>query len=119
MAEKTNLRFRQIHLDFHTSKDIGNIGGNFDPDEFADTVAAARIDSITCFARCHHGWIYYDSKVNPERVHPHLQRNLLVEQIEACHKRDIRVPIYVTVQWDHYNRQPSPGMADDSNRTGA
>ncbi|MBW3624375.1 MAG: beta-galactosidase trimerization domain-containing protein, partial [Armatimonadetes bacterium] len=38
-----------------------------------------------------------------ERIHPHLKNvNLLPEQIEACHRRDIRVPIYVTVQWDEY-----------------
>jgi hypothetical protein len=97
------LRFRQIHLDFHTSPDIPGIGAAFDPDEFADVLDRARVNSITCFARCHHGHLYYQSKTNPERIHPHLLRpNLLVEQIEACHKRGIRVPIYITVQWDKY-----------------
>ena len=63
------------------------------------------MNSITCFARCHHGWIYYDSARHPERRHPHLERNLLPEQIAACHARDIRVPIYTTVQWDHYTAE--------------
>lgn len=95
--------FRQVHLDFHTSPDIDGIGADFDADEFAATLDKARVNSVTCFARCHHGHIYYDSKVNPERIHPHLaNRNLLPEQIEACHKRGIRVPIYVTVQWDQF-----------------
>ena len=35
------LRFRQIHLDFHTSEAIEGIGANFDPDEFADTLDKA------------------------------------------------------------------------------
>ena len=65
-------------------------------------------NSVTCFARCHHGYIYYDTQVNPERRHPHLQRNLLAEQIEACHRRDIRVPIYTTVQWDHFTAEQHP-----------
>ena len=97
------LRFRQIHLDFHTSEVIEDIGADFDAEEFAATLDQARVNSVTAFARCHHGTLYYDSKVHPERVHPHLtRRNLLVEQIEACHRRGIRVPIYTTVQWDEY-----------------
>ena len=97
------LRFRQMHLDFHTSEAIEGIGVAFDPEEFAATLDKARVNSVTAFARCHHGYIYYDSKLHPERVHPHLARkNLLVEQIEACHRRGIRVPIYTTVQWDEY-----------------
>ncbi len=97
------LNFRQIHLDFHTSEAIPGIGAEFDPEEYAATLDKARVNSITTFARCHHGCIYYDSKVHPERVHPQLSRkNLLVEQIEACHKRGIKVPIYTTVQWDEY-----------------
>jgi len=97
------LRYRQVHLDFHTSPAIESIGADFDAAEFAETLARAHVDSVTAFARCHHGHIYYDSKKHPERVHPHLaNRNLLAEQIEACHRRDIRVPIYVTVQWDQF-----------------
>jgi hypothetical protein len=95
------LRYRQIHLDFHTSEAIAGVGSEFDADAFADTLARAHVDSVTCFARCHHGWIYYDTALHPGRSHPHLERDLLREQIEACHARDIRVPIYTTVQWDH------------------
>ncbi len=102
------LRFRQIHLDFHTSEHITRIGADFDAGEFAETLARARVDSVTCFARCHHGWIYFDTQRHPERRHPHLQRNLLREQIEACHARGIRVPIYVTVQWDHFTAGQHP-----------
>ncbi len=102
------LRFRQIHLDFHTSEAIEGIGRDFDPDEFADRLHRAHVDSINLFARCHHGWIYYDTPGFPERRHPHLTRNLLAEQIEACHARDIRTPVYITVQWDHYTALRHP-----------
>lgn len=105
---KLELRFRQIHLDFHTSELIEGIGADFDPEEFAATLKAAHVDSITCFARCHHGWIYYDTRLNPERRHPHLTRNLLAEQIEACHAHGIRVPVYTSVQWDHYTANEHP-----------
>jgi hypothetical protein len=102
------LRFRQIHLDFHTSERIENIGANFDPDEFVETLIKARVNSVTCFARCHHGWLYFDSRKFPERRHPHLQHELLNQQIKACHSHGIRVPIYITVQWDYYSATRHP-----------
>lgn len=105
----TELPFRQIHLDFHTSESIPDVGAGFDPDEFADTLQRAHVNSINIFARCHHGWLYYDSKRFPERIHPSLKRpHLLREQIDACHKRGIRTPIYITVQWDQYTSQRHP-----------
>jgi hypothetical protein len=107
-VENFDLRFRQIHLDFHTSEFIDGVGSQLDPEEFAATLEKARVDSITCFARCHHGWIYYDSKLNPERRHPHLAINLLKAQIDACHARNIRVPIYTSVQWDHFTASRHP-----------
>ena len=109
MGGDVDLRFRQIHLDFHTSPLIPDIGAEFDPEEFAATLEKARVNSVTCFGRGHHGYIYYDTKAFPERRHPHLTRNLLVEQIEACHRRDIRVPIYITIQWDQFTADAEPG----------
>ena len=97
------MRFRQIHLDFHSSELIEDLVTQFDPTEFATTLKRASVNSVTCFGRCHHGYIYYDTPKFPERHHPHLKRNLLKEQIEACHKENIRVPIYTTVQWEKYS----------------
>jgi hypothetical protein len=98
-----DLRYRQIHLDYHMPADIPDLAAEFEPEAFGDAMAAARVDSVTCFARCHNGWLYYDSARFPERVHPRLTRpKLLDEQIAALHARGIRAPIYVTVQWDHF-----------------
>ena len=108
MMPPLDLRFRQVHLDYHNSEHIAGLGAAFDPDEFAATLEAAHVNSITCFARCVHGWMYYDSQAFPERIHPHLSRNLLKEQIEACHARNIRVPIYVAVQWDVFSAEAHP-----------
>ncbi|MGF1633760.1 MAG: beta-galactosidase trimerization domain-containing protein [Phycisphaerae bacterium] len=99
----SSMRFRQIHLDFHTSGHIPGVGADFDPERYARRLKDAHVDSITTFARCHHGHIYYDTKRHPERIHPTLaNRNLLAEQIAACHALDIRVPVYTTVQWDAF-----------------
>jgi len=102
------LPFRQIHLDFHTHESIEGIGADFDPQAFADTLVKARVNSINLFARCHHGWMYYDTKAFPERKHPNLRCNLLKEQIAACKARGIKTPVYVTVQWDAQTADAHP-----------
>jgi hypothetical protein len=92
------LAFRQVHLDFHTSGDIPDVGADFDPQEFVATLQRARVNSVTCFAKCHHGYSYYPTAVGV--THPHLSRDLLGEQVEACKRAGIRVPAYVSVVWD-------------------
>ena len=100
---------RQVHLDFHTSEWIEDVGAQFDAEEFARTVQEAAVSSMTVFARCHHGWLYYDSKRFPERVHPHLvNRNLMVDQVRALHARGIKAPVYITVQLDYQTAVSRP-----------
>jgi hypothetical protein len=94
------LRFRQIHLDFHTSPLIPAIGEDFRPDEFVATLKDAGVNSVTIFSRGHHGMCYYPSKVAP--MHPHLKFDLLGRMIEALHQAGIRAPVYTTVMWDEY-----------------
>lgn len=101
--------FRQIHLDFHTSPLIPDVGADFDPEEFAATLKNAHVNSINLFARGHHGMLYYDSKAFPERVHPGLQnKNMLKEQAEACRKLGIHVNAYTTLNWDIYTVREHP-----------
>ncbi len=108
---KYTLPFRQITLDFHTSPDIEGIGADFDAEEFAATLADAKVNAITLFSKCHHGMLYYDSKLFPERVHPHLKdRDLLKKQIEACLSHGIKPFIYLTVRWDYYTATEHPEL---------
>jgi hypothetical protein len=100
------LPFRQIHLDFHTSPLIPDVGADFDAEEFAATLKKAHVDSITCFAKCHHGMSYYDTQIGVK--HPSLKFDLLGQQIEACHKHGIAAPVYVTVVWDNYMGEQHP-----------
>lgn len=93
---------RQVHLDFHTSEHIPDIASDFDPEVFAHTAAQANVSSMTVFARCHHGWMYYPTHKFPEQIHPGLtNRNLLLEQVRALHGAGIKAPVYTTVQWDY------------------
>jgi hypothetical protein len=94
-----DLPFRQLHLDFHTSEFLPDVAAAFDPEAFAETLVRAGVQSVNLFARCWHGWLYYDSKRFPEQVHPNLvRRDLLSAQITACHARSIRPVVYVGVQ---------------------
>lgn len=101
------LRYRQIHLDFHTSEHIPGIGAEFDAADFVSTFKKAHVDSVTIFAKCHHGWAYYPTKVGAP--HPNLARpDLLGEMVEALNAADIECPIYITVQWDERNARLHP-----------
>jgi Hypothetical glycosyl hydrolase 6/Beta-galactosidase trimerisation domain len=93
---------RTIHLDFHTSPQIPDVGVDFDADAFARTFKDAHVDSVTVFAKCHHGRLYFDTD-RPER-HPGLDRglDLMGEQIKALHGAGIKAPIYVSIQCDEY-----------------
>ena len=101
-------RFRQIHLDFHTSPHIPDVGAEFDAEEFAQTLADARVNWVTVFGKCHHGMSYYPTKVGV--VHPSLQFDLLGGQIEACRKRDIVTPVYISVRVDQHMAETQPGL---------
>ena len=109
MPAPTNkpMRYRQIHLDFHTSEHIPGVGSAFDPDDFVATLKAAHVDSITIFAKCHHGWSYYPTKVGAP--HPNLARpDLLGDMVTALSAADIDCPIYISVQWDERNARLHP-----------
>lgn len=94
------LRFRQVHLDFHTSPDIDGIGEKFDKAQWQASLKKAHIDSITCFSSCHHGESYHPTKVG--RMHPGLKFDLLRAQIDACHEIDVKVPVYVSGGLNQY-----------------
>ncbi|MBM3457841.1 MAG: beta-galactosidase, partial [Armatimonadetes bacterium] len=114
------LAYRQVHLDFHTSEQIPGIGSRFDAAQFVATLQRAEVNSITCFSKCHHGMIYHDTRFAAR--HPHLEVNLLREQIEACHAAGIRVPIYISVGLDEFMAARHPEWVElgvDGKRRGA
>jgi len=90
---------RQVHLDFHTSPFIPDVGAEFDARAFAATFKRAHVNSVTLFAKCHHGMCYYPTKTG--RAHPALgERDLLGEMIEALRREGIRCPVYTPVAWE-------------------
>jgi len=98
---------RQVHLDFHTSPYIPDVASEFDARAFAQTFREAHVNSVTIFAKCHHGQCYYPTKTGTQ--HPALKgRDLMGEMIEALHREGIRAPIYTTVAWEEDVAQKHP-----------
>lgn len=88
---------RCIHLDFHTSPLIEHIGKDFNREEYIQTIKNAKIDSMTVFAKCHHGYCYYPTKIG--KMHPHLSFDLLGAQLEAIRAAGAKAPVYITMGW--------------------
>lgn len=99
---------RMVHLDFHTGPAVPDVGARFDPVAFAETFDRARVDSVTVFAKDHHGHLFYDTD-RPER-HPGLPRDLdlLGAQIEALHSVGIRAPVYLSIMCDEWAANQHP-----------
>lgn len=94
------LPFRQIHLDFHTSELIPEVGYDFDAAGFAATLKQARVNSINVFAKCHHGYAYYKTKIATR--HPNLKPGLdmLGEMVSSCRREGIHILYYYSLVWD-------------------
>ncbi len=97
---------RQVHLDFHTSEHIEGIGSRFSKSQFQEALTLGHVNLINVFAKCHHGWSYYPTKVG--KPHPHLVLDLLGQQIEACHEIGVKSPIYFTVGWSANDAEEHP-----------
>jgi hypothetical protein len=93
-----DLPFRQIHLDFHTGEWIPDVGAEFDPRAFLSTLQRAHVNSINVFAKCMHGYTYYDTAIAVR--HPSLKRDLLGEMIQVLRPAGIAVNYYYGLTWD-------------------
>lgn len=100
------LRFRQVHLDFHTSPAIEHVGEKFDKKQWQDALQIGHVNSITCFAKCHHGWSYNNTKVG--KRHPNLNFDLLRAQFDAAKEIDVNVPIYLSAGYDNMITEKYP-----------
>lgn len=92
------MRIRQVHLDFHTSEKIPGIGTKFSKKQFQDMLKLGHVDSITVFAKCHHGWSYHPTQAG--NIHPHLKFDLLKEMIDAAHEIGVKTPVYISAGLD-------------------
>lgn len=120
------VRARQVRLDYNTSEHLLNVASEFNATKFAEAFKAAHVNSVTVTARCHHGFLYYQSTQHKSLVHPNLNSkcmpfpssltllmiysigNLLVEQVKALHRAGIRAPVQISVGWDQHSAVHHP-----------
>lgn len=100
------LRYRQVHLDFHTSEKIDNIGEDFSSEQFKAALKEGHVNSITLFAKCHHGWSYHPTTEN--EIHPNLKFDLLGAQIKAAHEIGVKTPVYLSAGLDEKDAAAHP-----------
>lgn len=100
------MPYRQVHLDFHTSEFIPEIGGKFKKEQFQNALKLGHVNSVTIFAKCHHGWSYYPTKVNA--MHPNLKIDLLSAELEACREIGIHSPVYISAGFDERMAREHP-----------
>lgn len=99
-------RTRQVHLDFHTSEFIPGVGEKFDKMQWQDALRAGHVNHINIFAKCHHSWSYYPTRIGNR--HPSLKFDLLGAEIAACHEIGVNCPIYYTVGWSAHDAEVHP-----------
>lgn len=100
------MRFRQVHLDFHTSEAIPGIGRRFDAAQFQAMLKRGHVNSVTVFSKCHHGWSYHPTKTNA--MHPGLDFDLLGAMIEAAHAIGVKTPVYLSAGLDEKEARRHP-----------
>lgn len=98
--------YRKVHLDFHTSPDIPGIGSRFSKENFQQTLKKGNVDSITVFAKCHHGLCYYPTQVGT--MHPNLSFDLTGAMVDAAHEIGVKAPIYITAGWSDLDAVQHP-----------
>ncbi len=101
-----DFRFRQVHLDFHTSPAIDNIGAEFNKEHWQKTLKEGHVDSITVFSKCHHGYSFHPTNVN--EMHPNLKFDLLKAQLEACEEIGVKAPVYISAGFDEKEARKHP-----------
>lgn len=106
LYDKVSHPKRQVHLDFHTSPFMPNVGSRFSRENFQAALKAGHLSSITIFAKCHHGLCYYPTKVG--HMHPTLDFDLTGEMIEAAHEIGVRAPVYITAGWSVADAENHP-----------
>ena len=112
------LRYRQVHLDFHTSEAVPSVGDRFDKEQFKAALKAGHVDSITVFSKCHHGWAYHPSTAN--EMHPKLKFDLLGAELEACREAGVNAPVYISAGLDEkYARKHPEDIVKGSPNAGA
>jgi len=100
------LRNRRVHLDFHTSEHLPDVGSRFDADRWKSDLQRSHVGAITLFAKCQHGYSYHPTEAGA--MHPNLGFDLLRAQVQVCRDIDVEVNLYIAAGMDSYALEQHP-----------
>lgn len=93
--------WRRAVIDMHISDWDPRFLSQFSPDDFAEALARARLQSVVLYVQSHTGLFNYPTKVGKQ--HANLKgRDLVAEMIEQCRQRGIAVVLYVSLIHDRW-----------------
>lgn len=95
--------YRKLFFDFHSPGTTQGLAAAFDAERWASRLQEANAQAVSVFTKCGYGYSFYQ-KGSIRYQHPHLPEGLdmLGEQIEALHKRDMRALGY----YHTFNSEP-------------
>ncbi|GIV20796.1 MAG: hypothetical protein KatS3mg023_2547 [Armatimonadota bacterium] len=91
--------WRRAVIDMHIPDWDPRFLSQFSPDDYADALARARVQSVVLYVQSHTGLFNYPTKVGKQ--HANLKgRDLVAEMIEKCRRKGIAVVLYVSLIFD-------------------
>lgn len=105
MSQIDPSNIRQIHLDFHTPGFV-TVGDKFDVNEFYNTLEASKVNSIAVFAKCHHGYSYFDTQIGTR--HPGMSIDMFGEAAVEAKRRGIDFLGYFSLNVDEVIAEQHP-----------
>lgn len=96
------------HFDFHVPENV-RVFEKSEPRELAASLAAAGVEEVTFFAKCHFGYAYHPTKVATS--HPRLcleNGDVLGRLLQECRAKGLRVLIYISFGIDREAARQHP-----------
>lgn len=91
---------RRIHMDFHTPEMLESFAIDaFNPLEYVATLKEAKVDSLVVFAKCHHGNMYYETKIGHKHGGLPVDIDMFKAIKDECDKQGLKVVAYYSVGW--------------------
>ncbi len=93
--------WRRAVVDMHIPDWDPRFLSQFHPDDYANALARARVQSVVLYVQSHTGLFNYPTKVGKQ--HANLKgRDLVAEMIERCRRKGIAIVLYVSLIFDRW-----------------
>ncbi len=102
---------KKLHFDMHTPENILRVGEDLNVDEYVKSIKITGAQSVTLFARCGYGLVYYPSKFG--MPHPNMKRDVFGEVCAALRAEGIDVTAYFSSSHIQVSQVENGGVPQD------